>query len=63
MSKYCNGQLGDKIRIQGTRSRARAGTWLGRLGKARRGQGGAWLGWTEGERLDIRDKERCSYIG
>jgi hypothetical protein len=40
---YCNGRLGDEIRVQGTRGRARAGTWLGRLGKAGRGQGGGGL--------------------
>jgi hypothetical protein len=33
----CNGRSGNEIRIQGTRGRARARTWLGRLVRAGRG--------------------------
>jgi hypothetical protein len=57
-----NSRTEDGIRVQGTHGRARAWTWLGRLGKAGQGQG-AWLGWAEGEGLGIRDEERHSCIG
>jgi hypothetical protein len=33
-ARWCNGRSGNEIGIQGTRGRARARTWLGRLGRA-----------------------------